>query len=163
MSEVLEQAQAQLAAGHAWRARDILAQYLETEPDDDVLSMLGGVLYGMGDLPGAGAAWFGTTKSGAEVEAATAAWREHYDDHFGRMWRSLPRAVRRDVHSAKVEALREKAIARDRADGRSPSPRVKESKGVDAAVIIAWILAAFVIVCTIIGLVTVVRWIMPGA
>ena len=53
-SEVIERAHADLASGQAWRARDGLARHLHHTADEEALVVLGGVLYGMGDLPASG-------------------------------------------------------------------------------------------------------------
>lgn len=164
-SEVIEKAHADLASGRAWRARDALLRHLEHTNDEDALATLGGVLYGMGDLPGAGAAWFGTAKRGNEVEDAINAWREHHDDHFGRMWRSLPRSVRRSSDVPRVEALKRKAIERDELDGKEPyvaaQPPPKE--GIDAALVIAYVIAALLVLCAGVGLVQILNWMTPGS
>ena len=162
-SEVGEKAHADLASGQAWRARDLLAKHLEASADAEALTVLGGVLYGMGDLPAAGAAWFGTTKKGNEGEEAIKAWREHHDEHFGNMWRSLPRSVRRAPAVPRVEALKQKAIERDELDGKEPHvapPAPKE--GVDAALIVAYIIAGLLVVCAVVGLIEILNWMTPG-
>lgn len=162
-SEVIEQAHADLAAGQAWRARDGLARHLVHTADDEVLSVLGGVLYGMGDLPGAGAAWFGTSRKGTEVDEAIKAWREHHEDHFGAMWRSLPRSVRRNPTVPRVEALKYKAIERDELDGKEPFVAPQPPKeGVDAALVVAYLVAALLAVCAVVGLVQILSWMTPG-
>lgn len=163
-SEVIERAHADLASGQAWRARDALARHLQHTADEEVLSTLGGVLYGMGDLPAAGAAWFGTSKRGVEVEEAIKAWREHHEDHFGNMWRSLPRSVRRSPTVPRVEALKRKAIERDELDGKEPYVGPEEPKnGIDAALLIAYAIAALLAVCAAVGLVQILSWMTPGA
>lgn len=163
-SEVIEKAHADLAAGQAWRARDRLAGHLEHTPDAEALAVLGGVLYGMGDLPAAGAAWFGTTKKGNEVEDAITAWREHHHEHFGNMWRSLPRSVRRSPAVPRVDALKQKAIERDELDGKEPYVAPAPVKqGIDAALIVAYIVAALLVVCAAVGLVEILRWMTPGS
>ena len=162
-SEVIERAHADLASGQAWRARDLLAKHLETSADAEALAVLGGVLYGMGDLPAAGAAWFGTTKKGTEVEEAIKAWREHHDEHFGSMWRSLPRSVRRSPAVPRVEALKQKAIERDELDGKEPfvAP-VAPKEGIDAALVVAYIIAGLLLVCAGVGLMQILAWMTPG-
>ncbi|MDO5504025.1 MAG: hypothetical protein Q4G67_12700 [Actinomycetia bacterium] len=163
-TEVIEQAHADLASGQIWRARDTLATFLEHTPDEEVLTVLGGVLYGMGDLPAAGAAWFGTSKKGTEVDEAIKAWREHHGEHFGKMWRSLPRSVRRQPTVPRVEALKRKAIERDELDGKEPYVAPEPPKeGVDAALVVAYIIAALLAICTAIGLVQVLAWMTPGS
>jgi len=163
-SEVITKAYADLASGQAWRARDALVAYLEHNNDEEALGVLGGVLYGMGDLPAAGAAWFGTAKRGDEVEDAINAWREHHGDHFGRMWRSLPRSVRRSSEVPRVEALKRKAIERDELDGKEPfvAPEPPPKEGIDAALVIAYVIAALLVVCAAVGLVQILSWMTPG-
>lgn len=162
-AEVIEQAHADLASGQAWRARDVLARHLHHTADEDVLILLGGVLYGMGDLPGAGAAWFGTSKRGSEVDDAIKAWREHHEDHFGNMWRSLPRSVRRNPTVPRVEALKRKAIERDELDGKEPFVAPEPVKdGIDAALVVAYIIAILLAVCAAVGLVQILAWMTPG-
>lgn len=160
-----------------WVARDVLAAHVREERDVEALRLLGEVHHGMGDLPAAGAAWFGAGVKGPEVEAAVEAWRAAHADDFGAMWRSLPRSVRQEPRSKKVEALRAKALeARDASDAAaskagsgSPGSGVGSatgedatSGGFDAAQLIAWIIAAFVVVCAIVGLVQILRWMVPG-
>jgi hypothetical protein len=163
VNEVIERAHADLAAGQAWRARDGLARHLHHTADEEVLSTLGGVLYGMGDLPAAGAAWFGTSKRGIEVDEAIKAWREHHEDHFGNMWRSLPRSVRRNPTVPRVEALKRKAIEQDELDGKERYVAPKEPKnGIDAALLIAYVIALLLAVCAAVGLVQILAWMTPG-
>lgn len=162
-SEVIERAHADLASGQAWRARDALARHLHHTADEEVLSTLGGVLYGMGDLPAAGAAWFGTSKRGVEVDEAIKAWREHHEDHFGNMWRSLPRSVRRNPTVPRVEALKRKAIERDELDGKERYVAPEEPRnGIDAALVIAYVIALILAVCAAVGLVQILAWMTPG-
>lgn len=164
-------ARADLKAGRAWKARDRLVGHLADHPDPEALDLLGEVFYDMGDLPAAGAAWFGSTRKGAEVDEAVAAWRERHGDHFGEMWRSLPRSIRTEPRSAKVDALRTKAIEQDTREGRMgqaapltrpPADGGDADGGIDAATLIAWILAALFVVCGVVGLVTILRWMVPG-
>lgn len=163
-NEVIEQAYADLASGQSWRARDLLCKHLETAADAEALAVLGGVLYGMGDLPAAGAAWFGTAKKGAEVEEAIKAWREHHDEHFGNMWRSLPRSVRRSPAVPRVEALKRKAIERDELDGKEPYVAPKPQKqGIDAALVVAYIIALLLLICAAVGLMQILSWMTPGS
>ncbi|KGN37295.1 hypothetical protein [Knoellia subterranea] len=160
-----------------WVARDVLAAHVREERDVEALRLLGEVHHGMGDLPAAGAAWFGAGVKGPEVEAAVEAWRAAHADDFGAMWRSLPRSVRQEPRSKKVEALRAKALeARDASDAAASkagsgaavvaasgsAAGSSSSGGFDAAQLIAWIIAAFVVVCAIVGLVQILRWMVPG-
>lgn len=155
-----------------WVARDLLAAHVREERDVEALRLLGEVHHGMGDLPAAGAAWFGAGVKGPEVEAAIAAWREAYGDDFGAMWRSLPRSIRQEPRSKKVEALRGKALEARAAAGQvsdpagsssSADPSSSSGGGIDAAQVIAWVIAALVIVCAVVGLIEILRWMVPGA
>ncbi|WP_157635298.1 hypothetical protein [Nostocoides japonicum] len=210
VSPAVTAARAHLAEGRLWKARDVLVDRVAEHHDIVALDLLGQVLHDMGDLPAAGAVWFGTRRQGDDVDASVAAWRDRYDDDFVAMWRSLPRSVRIHPGSRRLEALRERArqassdvIERGRPDPRSPahphtdpasaphgdaSPRDRGEEalsrppldgssqapdgtvgepeggsggGFDAATLIAWVLAAVFVVCAIIGLVTVLRWIVP--
>jgi hypothetical protein len=81
------------------------------------------------------------------------------------MWRSLPRSVRQEPRSKKVEALRTKALEARGAGESTPDPAGSgeaSGGGIDAAQIIAWVIAAFVIVCAVVGLIEILRWMVPG-
>lgn len=173
--------------GRAWRARDLLAERVETERDPEALAYLGEVLHDMGDLPRAGAVWFAAGAKGAEVDAAVAAWREQAGDDFAVMWRSLPSSVRSAPRPRRIEALRERALAAEEErvaggeGGRVPpgeggrAPREEgagpgatdadadpEDAGVDGVWTIAWLLALLFVVLAVIGFVTVLGWVVPG-
>ncbi len=185
-SAQVDQARAAVAEGSAWRARDVLVRHLEGHRDPDALMLLGEVYHGMGDLPAAGAMWFAVGAKGPEVDEAVAAWRERNHDDFPSMWRSLPASVRADPQSPRLEALRERARGLDASledsdgergadDGMRPrrggddhdSDSDSDSDdegggGLDAASFIAWIAAAAFVACGVIGLWTVLRWLVPG-
>lgn len=176
-SPVVAQAHEAIDARQLWVARDLLAAHVREERDVVALRLLGEVHHGMGDLPAAGAAWFGAGVKGPEVEAAVDAWRSMHGDDFGAMWRSLPRSVRQEPRSKKVEALRSKALeAREVAgsavdpagsghavSSSAPGSSASSGGGIDAAQIIAWVIAALVVVCAIVGLVQILRWMVPGS
>jgi hypothetical protein len=199
---VVAQARADCAAGREWRARDRLTGYLADHDDPEALELLGEVASAMRDLPAAGAAWFATARRGEDVDAATEAWRERYDDDFAEMWQTLPASVRRRTGSTRVEALRRRAELAQWPDGHDgqagssddaePGEPAEQSagqapptagrsdadttngtdttsgtdttngNGVDAAVVIAVVIAVFLLVCTVVGFVTVLRWVVPG-
>jgi aryl-alcohol dehydrogenase-like predicted oxidoreductase len=185
----VERARDALDAGAPWRARDILLAHVDEVADPAALTLLAEVLQGMGDLPRAGAMWFSAGAKGPDVDAAVAAWREQSRDDFVVMWRSLPRAVREEPRPPRVEALRGKALAAERAvgepgardpedrssddidvaagptrrrDGDRESAAAQDDEGSDAAQIIAWVLAAVFVVLAVIGAVTVLGWVVPG-
>lgn len=170
---VVARARALLDAGRTWQARDLLARHVETERDEEALVLLGHVYHGMGDLPRAGAAWFATGTRGPEADESVAAWREQTADDFGAMWRSLPVPFRAEPRPPRIEALHARALARDPAleeDAPSAAPDlrpdggesvVEEPDGVDGAQVIGWILGALFVVCAVIGVVTVLDWVVP--
>lgn len=159
-SGVVARAHVLIESGERWRARDLLAEHVDgLEPEPGALTLYGEVLHSMGDLPAAGAAWFGAGVRGPEVEAAIAAWRERFDDDFARMWRTLPRSVRAEPRSPRVEALRARALDAGSDEGSGSSD---EEGGFDAAQLIAWLLAAFFVVAAIVGIVEILQWMVPG-
>jgi hypothetical protein len=109
----VDRAREALAADALWRARDILADHVESDRDPEALALLGDVLNRMGDLPRAGAAWFAAGVKGPEVDKAVAAWREQAQDDFAEMWSDLPASVRARPRPPRIEALRERAFAAD--------------------------------------------------
>ncbi len=168
-SAVVRRARAEVQAGRLWKARDRLVGSLSQGYDPVALDLLGEVHAAMQDLPRAGAAWFGTSRRGEDVDEAVAAWRERYSDDFLQMWRSLPRGVREREGNVRVDALRRRAAQLERGR-RTPShgspfdlsgPRTKG--GPDASVLIAIAVGILVVVCALVGLVTLVGWILPDA
>ncbi|MGL4175583.1 MAG: hypothetical protein ACRCSN_05850 [Dermatophilaceae bacterium] len=162
----VERARGALDGGVRWRARDILEQHVADERDPAALALLGEVLYDMGDLPRAGAVWFGAGRRGPAVDEAVAAWREQAGDDFLAMWRSLPASVRAEPRPPRIEALRARAADTaggdpDEADDAAPAEDT-DGGGADAARVIAWLLAALFVVCAVIGAVTALGWLVPG-
>jgi hypothetical protein len=162
-SGAVERARADLAAGRAWKARDRLTGHLRDAHDDEALELLGEVHHQMGDLPAAGAVWFGTSRRGKDVDESVEAWRERHHDNFPEMWRSLPRSVRSRPGNKRVEALRRRAEADAPARPGAPVTGGEgKGGGPDAAVVIAVALGLLVVVCAVIGFVTLIGWIVPG-
>ena len=158
----LAQARADLAAGREWRARERLVAHLAETYDPQGLELLGEVQFAMRDLPAAGAAWFGTSRRGEDVDAAVDAWREQYSDHFPAMWLSLPAPVREHEGNKRVDALRRRATAVPAPASEATAPGEPEgSGGFDAAVVVALVLAGLFVVCAVIGFVTVLMWLVP--
>ncbi len=161
---VIEQARDAVADGAPWRARDLLLAHVEQEDDAEALSLLGEVLYDMGDLPRAGAMWFAAGVKDPRVDRAVSAWREQSRDDFAAMWSALPPSVQAEPRPRRVEALREKAAQAEPAtvDEEATTPADEDDEGTDAAQVIAWALAAVFVVLAVIGAVTVLGWIVPG-
>ena len=164
---VVERARAHLEAGQEWKARDLLVGHVAGDYDPEALELLGEVSYAMRDLPSAGAAWFGTRRRGADVDAAVEAWRERHRDHFAQMWSSLPRSVRERHGNKRVDALRRRAeqvkSSEPAAEQGGTVHSTTSGRGVDTATIIAVALGILFVACAVIGFVTVVRWLVPGA
>ena len=186
-SGAVQRARADLEAGREWKARERLVGHLAAEYDAEALELLGEVSYAMRDLPAAGAAWFGTTRRGKDVDESVEAWRERHGDHFAQMWSSLPRSVRELEGNKRVDALRRRAEQVGSsggpgvAGGSAGQPQAAQSHGgqphggqsagagddsadggTDAATVIALGLAVLFVACAIIGLVTVLGWLVPG-
>lgn len=162
----VQRARADLAAGREWKAREGLLAHLAGDYDAEALELLGEVNFAMRDLPAAGAAWFGTGRRGQDVDDAVDAWRERHHDQFADMFRSLPRVVREREGNPRVDALRRRAQQADSADSApqhgSPLDTSDGSGGLDPALVIAVGLGVLFVVCAVIGLVTVLRWLVPG-
>jgi hypothetical protein len=176
-SNAVQRARVDLEAGREWKARERLVGHLAGEFDAEALELLGEVNYAMRDLPAAGAAWFGTGRRGKDVDEAVEAWRERHGDHFAQMWSSLPRSVREREGNKRVDALRRRA-EQDRASATSaaspqppgagqtgagsPGDTSSGEGGPDAATVIAMALAVLFVACAVIGLVTLLGWLIPG-
>lgn len=170
---VLERAAADLASGRAWKARDRLSGALVNRCDDAVLGMLGEVCFAMRDLPAAGAAWFGTTRQGEDVDAALAAWFERFGHDPDELWRTLPWAVRESARdTARSPRVAELARSVTRAERRR-RPRLRPGEeawppvlprtaGERAATVLAPVVGlsfgAFFLACLVVGAVTILRW-----
>jgi hypothetical protein len=158
---VVAQARADLAEGREWKARERLVAHLADVYDTEALELLGEVQYAMRDLPAAGAAWFGTSRRGEDVDTAVDAWRERYADHFPEMWLSLPAPVREHEGNTRVDALRRRAAAVPAPASEAVEAPAEGSGGFDAAVVVALVLAGLFVVCAVIGFVTVLVWLVP--
>jgi len=112
MSRVVDRAKADLAAGRAWKARDRLTGALVARADDELLGLLGEVYFAMGDLPRAGAVWFGLARGrdGTDAEAAAHAWRDRHGHDDVQLWFSLPPMVRAALDRPQVESLHQVAM-----------------------------------------------------
>ena len=119
----------------------------------------------------AGAAWFGSGRRGKDVDEAVEAWRERHGDHFAQLWSSLPRSVRELDGNKRVDALRRRAeqvgygtagAGGGAGQAGSAAEQASGDGGTDAATVIALALAGLFVVCAVIGLVTVLGWLVPG-
>lgn len=159
--DALDRARADLESGREWKARDRLVGHVAHAYDPEALGLLGEVHATMRDLPSAGAAWFGTNRRGADVDAAVEAWRERHGDNFVQMWHSLPRAVRDHEGNKRVDALRRR-VEKDQPAAGIDAAEGDSGGGVDAAVVIAVAVGLLFLVCAGIGFVTLLGWLIPG-
>lgn len=217
--DALKRARTALASGRLTLARDILEDHVHLHRDAEAFKMLGEIRHRIGDLPGAGAAWFATSAKGPIVDEAVSAWRTKHDDDFAAMWATIPASARRGELTPKLAALKARAEAAAPSPEPSPSlstspdpspapastarakapkkvapepaatappvavpqaraadpvraPRTDEAaadrsvpeaqSGFDAAKVIAWVLAALFVVCAVVGLITILQWLVPG-
>jgi hypothetical protein len=166
----VRRARAAREAGQLWKARDVLMGYVEGAQDGEALVELGDVLFEMGDLPRAGAVWFAAGAKGPEVDASVAAWREQAHDDFAVMWAGLPASARSQPRPRRIEALRERALNSEAAavaevaaaDEAAGAPEEEDIGGFDIAWFIAWVLAVAFVVFAVVGVVTVLGWLIPG-
>jgi hypothetical protein len=168
-SEPVRRAREAREQGQLWKARDELVAHVEGTRDTEALVELGEVLFEMGDLPQAGAVWFAAGAKGRDVDAAVAAWREQAHDDFAVMWRGLPASARAQPRPRRLEALRERALSSEAATvaevaaaDEAAGVAGEEISGFDAAWFIAWVLAVGFVVLALIGVVTVLGWLIPG-
>jgi Family of unknown function (DUF6584) len=165
----LRQAREAREAGELWKARDVLAGYVEAARDTEALVELGEVLFEMGDLPRAGSVWFAAGAKGPDVDASVAAWREQAHDDFAVMWAGLPASARSQPRPRRIEALRERAqnteaaaVAEVAAADEAAGIGEEKGGGFDFAWLIAWVLAVAFVVFAVIGFVTALGWLIPG-
>ncbi len=106
-----ERVRRDLAAGRPWKARDRLITAVGANPgDQELLEMLGEVYYGMGDLPAAGRFWLVSTRVGADVDAALAAFEERWGSNLGEKLKQVPmRGAVEDYPPPARDRLRELA------------------------------------------------------
>ena len=123
--DALKRARTALASGRLTLARDILEDHVHLHRDAEAFKMLGEIRHRIGDLPGAGAAWFATSAKGPIVDEAVSAWRTKHDDDFAAMWATIPASARRGELTPKLAAL--KARAEVSAPSPEPSPSLSPS------------------------------------
>lgn len=165
MSDALDRARADLAAGNAWRSRDRLSGVLTHRHDDEVLELLARVHLEMGDLPSAGALLFVLRRGDSDAatpdeRAAIEAWRQRFGNEDAR-WRSIP---------APVRLARADELAELRPVGRSPAGAQRDLPAPDAPVrsgvvaLAGCLLVVLVVLVTValvaVGAVTVASWLL---
>lgn len=161
MTDVLDRARADLAAGRAWKARDRLTGALADRQDGELLDLLAEVYVGMGDLPAAGALWFVTGREDETSSAAVAAWRERFSSDEAR-WYSIPAPIRRECFEWELHELHGAAMAVAEARRRRPATggwAPASSRLEDLACgALAFLVAAVVATLMGLGLWTVIAW-----
>ncbi len=162
-SGAVERARADLAAGRAWKARDRLTGHLADSQDPEALELLGEVHYGMGDLPAAGAAWFGTGRRGRTWMRPSRRGGSGTRTTSTRCGAACPAPCA--THHPATRGSRRCAGAPEPTAPPAPpaaSTPVETGGGVDPAVVITVVLAVLFVVCAVIGAITLLRWIIPG-
>jgi hypothetical protein len=92
----IERAREGIASDRFWKARDRLQGALRADPaNQEVLGLLGEVLFAMGDLPAAGRYWYLTERSGEDVNSAHAALIEKAGANSDRLLVEIPARPRR--------------------------------------------------------------------
>lgn len=162
--DVVDRARQDIADARLWKARDRLTGALVHRADHELLDLLGEVHFSMAELPAAGGMWFLTGRQGPDAEAARLAWHERHGNDPLQLWLSLPPLARRNAEQAAVLEL--KAAAEQRARTVSHVVRVglpddirparRRSEDVGFTVVLG-LTALFFIV----GLVSVIRWVLP--
>lgn len=163
MTDALERARADLAAGRAWQARDRLTSHLVHRQDDDVLELLARVHLAMGDQPKAGALLHVVRRGDVvdDVErSAVDAWRRRFGDADAR-WRSIPAPVRR-ARRAELDELRG-AVRTTGADSDLPPAEAVGVGGKRSSLLGCLAMTAvlvMLVVLMLVGAATVVGWLL---
>lgn len=159
MTDVLDRARADLAAGRAWKARDRLTGALRDRQDEALLELLARVHLYMGELPSAGCLFFALGADDDDARAAIAAWRERFSSDEAR-WYSLPGPVRRSSRARQLVEL-ERASRRERSERwarqRATLPRSERLADVACGTIALAVLALLIALVAIGGF-TVASW-----
>jgi hypothetical protein len=131
--------------------------------DDELLELLGEVHYAMGDLPEAGAVWFGCDRTGPEVDTAGLAWRERHGRDDLQLWLSLPPLVRKSQSTPAVKALHARAVEagawRRGSNQNLPLDAPRSNRKDRIGTVIAVVVALTTLSSLVVGFVTIVRWI----
>ena len=118
----------------------------------------------MGDLPAAGAVWFGSDRQGPEVETAELAWRGRHGHDDLQLWLSLPPLVRSARATPAVSTLHAAAevaaTARRQAHRRVPRDAPLTTPKLRPGTVVAAAVGSAVAAVLIVGLVTIARWLM---
>lgn len=160
MSDALDRARSDLAAGRAWRARDRLNGLLTHRQDDEVLELLARVHVEMGDLPAAGTLLYVLRRGDAgtatpDERAAMEAWRQRFGSEDAR-WRSIPAPVR-VARADDLEELRAsgRGPAGAERDLPAPDPPVRSGVVAVAGCLLVLLVALVAIALLAVGAVTV--------
>lgn len=125
---VEERVAADLKSGRPWKARDRLIGVLRADPKNQwALDQLGDIYFRMGDLPQAGRAWYLTTKTGPEWEAAEAAFYEQYGKKPANVVAALNVRAAIDRYPPAVQERLRTLQRRLRMEGRFWEPRDRDS------------------------------------
>lgn len=119
----LQRVQQEITSGRLWKAKDRLLGLFSTYPtSQEILGLLGEVLYKMGELPDAGRYWYLTEREDALAQEAFLAFEERCGANPCTMIRQLP--IRRDLYKYGAAALGRLQELRD----KCPEVNLKVSK-----------------------------------
>ncbi len=114
----IERAREDIASDRLWKARDRLQGALRADPSNqEVLGLLGEVLFAMGDLPAAGRYWYLTERSGEDVNSAHAALIEKAGANSDRLLVEIPARPPLSAYPATVGTRLGDLVARSRESG----------------------------------------------
>jgi hypothetical protein len=164
--KILERADAELAAGRAWRAREILGGAVGfTGGSAEILERYGLVLLQLGDLLEAGKFLFLSGRRGPDLEPAINLFlQRHGRASVAHLIAQFPAGVRRLGFDALPEAVRSELLAR----GAKPwPPRPARPRGARVAsrwsAAAGWgcmVLIVLMLICAVVGALSIVKWMM---
>ena len=162
--KLLRKIDAELAAGRAWRAREILRGAIPSFGDlPEVLERYGLVLLQLGDLLEAGRFLFLSGRRRPELEPAIALFlTRHGRGGVGQLIAMFPAVVRRLGFDALPEAVRSELLARGARPwpAHSSRPNVQRPSSMVPTVVSLGCLIALIaiLICAVVGAAAIINW-----
>jgi hypothetical protein len=162
---VIDRAQADLADGRLWRARDRLTGALVNRPhDQEVIDLLGEVYLRMGDTPAAGRTLMLSTRDDDDARQAREAFAWLHRGNSHNLAAAVPVKAPIDAYPPSVRTRLEELAVRVRADGfRDPwQPRQRFSRrteklvgfsvaAIAAILVLPWLVGAGFLIHTLVS------------
>jgi hypothetical protein len=167
----LERIHRDMQAGRLWKARDRLQGMLGTYPrSQEVMELLGDVLFRMGDWPEAGRYWFHTERNDENAQVAFHAfwvrYRESGCDKLRRWLDRIPPDELGPVAHDRANTLMERCVPRQQSETGEREQQGGEP-GTRSAVwrqdIVTWASLIFLLVPWMAGLFTLALWLISLA